>query len=355
MAPEQARGKEVDRRADIWAFGVVLYEMLTGQKLFKGDDLSETLASVIKEEPKLERAPAKVQRLLRSCLQKDPTQRLQAIGDWRLLLEDQAPPTTARVTRIPWITAAVLAIVAAVLCLGLFRATRPAELKPLVRLDVALGADVSLLPLNHAGSITGSSVAISPDGTRLVYVSGSSLKLFTRRLDQSKATELPGAVGGAPFFSADSQWIGFSNPGKLSKISVEGGAVVPLAADLGLHTNGSWSEDGSILVGTANGLLRIRDSGGSPETIAPLGNGEVGLFFPQLLPGGKAVLFSAYTAPNPDASSIEVMTLADHHRKTVSRGGTSPHYLSASNGVGYLVYLNKVTLFAIPFDPGTSG
>jgi serine/threonine-protein kinase len=134
---------------------------------------------------------------------------------------------------------------------------------------------------------------------------------------------------------------------------VEGGAVVTLPDLSDAFTQGSWGDDGAIYVGVRGkeGLVRIRDGGGAPETVAALGQGETGLTFPQILPGGKALLFSAYTALNPDASSIQVMTLADHHRKTVSRGGTSPRYLATPNGTGYLVYINKATLFAIPFDP----
>jgi len=345
MSPEQARGKPVDRRADIWAFGVVLYEMLTGHRLFQGDDASETLASVIKDEPDWERLPPQVRRLVRSCLKRDPKQRLQAIGDWSLLLEDQPPPGRARGITLPWMVAGGLAAALGIALWALWRVAEPAD-RPLVRLDVDLGADVSL---PAAG--VGTSVAISPDGTRLVFASGSPSKLFTRRLDQSKATELPGTEGAAGlFFSADGQWIGFATPGKLNKISVEGGAVVPLA-DVASFAGASWGEDGDILVADARkGLERIRDGGGAPEIVAALGKGEFALAFPQPLPGGKAILFSAYTAVNPDAASIEVMTLADHHWKTVARGATSPRYLAASNGAGYLVYTNKSTLFAVPFD-----
>jgi serine/threonine-protein kinase len=245
--------------------------------------------------------------------------------------------------------AALFALGFAALAFLHFREQQPE--RPLVRLDVDLGPDVSLLPLTGAFSAVGSSVAISPDGMRLVYASGTTTKLFTRRLDQSRTTELSGAVGFAPFFSPDSQWIGFvSIGGKLNKISVEGGAVVPLG-DFGAFIPGSWGEDGNIFLGArGKGLVRVRDGGGAPETVAALANGEIAIAFPQILPGGKAILFSAYTALNPDASSIEVMTLADHHRKTVSRGGTSPRYLVTSNGAGHLVYLNKSTLFAVPFD-----
>jgi len=360
MAPEQFEGKEADARSDIWAFGAVLYEMVTGQKAFQGKSYSSLLGAILSADPPPMSVkpftPAWLERLVRRCLQKDPDDRYQSMRD--VVIELQAPPQESAAVRPskaalwPWMAAAgALALALAALAFVHLRETTPE--RPLVRLDVDLGADVSLLSLTNILTRAGSSVAISSDGTRLVYVSGTSYKLFTRRLDQSKATELPGAGGYAPFFSADSQWIGFETSGfKLNKISVEGGAVVPVADPGGPFYGGSWSEDGNIYVGvTGKGLVRIREGGGAPETIAPLGDGEADLLFPQILPGGKAVLFSAYTVRSPDASSIEVMTLADHHRKTISRGGTSPRYLATSNGAGYLVYINKATLFAIPFDP----
>ena len=362
MSPEQASGQTVDRRADIWSFGVVLWELLTGKQLFGGTTVSHILASVLKDEPDFTQVPYKVRRLLRRCLEKDPQKRLWHIGAAMELVEvdAEAVPVAAtapqsRFGKLPWIAAAVLAIVAAGASWIAYRATRPAELKPLVRLDVDLGADVALPATNYVLSVTGSNVAISPDGTRLVYASGNPTKLFTRRLDQPTVTELPGTDGGfAPFFSPDGQWLGFRTATNLNKISVEGGALVPLGQANNLR-GASWGEDGNIFLGVqGTGLLRIRDSGGAsegpPETVAALGNGEVGLGFPQILPGGKAILFSAYTAENGGASSIEVLTLADHHRRTVSRGGTSPHYLATSNGAGFLVYVNKATLFAVPFD-----
>jgi serine/threonine protein kinase len=351
MSPEQARGKPVDKRADIWAFGVVLWEMLTGQRLFEGETVSDTLAAVLKEEPDWTRVPAKVQRLLRACLQKDPKQRLQAIGDWKLLLADDAPaaiaPSPSRFGRTGWVAAAVLALALGVALWAPWRATKPVD-RPLVRLDVDLGADVSL-PAPNGG---GSNVAISPDGTRLVYASGNPVKLFTRRLDQPKASELPGTEGAStPFFSADGQWVGFYARRKLNKISVEGGAVVALA-EISNFGGASWGEDGSILLseGLGKGLVRIPSGGGPPETVEGLGKGELALAYPQLLPGGKAILFVADTALDEDKLTIEVLTLADHHRKIVARGGASPRYLATSGGAGHLVYVNKATLFAIPFD-----
>jgi serine/threonine-protein kinase len=184
MAPEQARGKEsVDKRADIWAFGVVLYELLTGKRLFEGEDVGHTLAAVIMQEPDLSGIPVQVAPLLKRCLEKDPKKRLRDIGDMELLLADTSTPasptTTSQLGRLPWIAAAIAIAVAAGASWIAYRATRPAELKPLVRLDVDLGADVSL------GSPVGADVAISPDANRLVFVSRS--RLFTRRLDQHPA------------------------------------------------------------------------------------------------------------------------------------------------------------------------
>jgi hypothetical protein len=230
--------------------------------------------------------------------------------------------------------------VAAVALWASWRSTHPVD-RPLVQLDVALGADVAL----PAPSGPGSSIAISPDGTRLVYVSGSPGRLFTRPLDQPKATELPGTQGAVgPFFSPDGKWIGFGTSGKLNKIAVEGGAVVSLAA-IALLSGASWGEDGNIVVADAlKGLVRVPAAGGPPETVAVLANGEAALGFPQILPGNKAVLFAS------TGQRIQVMTLADRHRKTVVQGGASPRYLATSNGAGYLIYLNQSTLFAIPFD-----
>jgi dipeptidyl aminopeptidase/acylaminoacyl peptidase/predicted Ser/Thr protein kinase len=350
MSPEQARGKAVDKRADVWAFGVVLFEMLTGKRLFEGETVSDTLAQVLTKQPDWEQVPAKVRRLLQACLQKDPKQRLQAIGDWKLMLAEDTPiataPSRSRLGMTGWVAAAVLVVALGVALWAPWRATKPVD-RPLTRLDVDLGADVSL-PAPGAAS----GVAISPDGMRLVYASGNPPKLFTRRLDQPRAIELHGTEGTTiPFFSPDGQWVGFYVRGKLNKISVEGGAVVPLA-DISTFSGASWDEEGSILLseGLGRGLVRIPSGGGPPETVEGLGKGEIALAYPQLLPGGKAILFVADTALDEDKLTIEVLTLADHRRKFVARGGASARYLATSSGAGHLVYVNKATLFAIPFD-----
>ena len=231
-----------------------------------------------------------------------------------------------------------------------WRAPAPAD-RPLVRLDVDLGADVSLP--GPSGGV--SNVAISPDGTRLAFASGRPTKPFSRRLDQQRVTELSGTEGAqGPFFSPDGRWIGFVARGKLSKISVEGGAAV-LVGDAENFVGASWSEDGSIILGGgpwSRGLLRIPADGGAPETIVPLSNGEAAIAGPQVLPGGKAILFTTSTTASGDVGrfNVEVLTLADRHRKIVARDGSTARYLQTSTGLGHLVYTNNATLFAVPFD-----
>ena len=270
MSPEQAAGQTVDRRADIWAFGVVLWEVLTGKRLFEGATISHILAAVLKDEPDFTQVPLKIRRLLQSCLQKDPKHRLQAIGDWRLLVDETSvqmtAPSTARLGRLPWIAAAIAVAVAAGTSWIAYRAMRPAEPKPLMRLDVDLGADVSL------GSFGGTDVILSPDGTRLVYVSQN--RLFTRRLDQSKAVELTGPEGAfAPFFSPDGQWVAFSTvQGPLKKISVEGGSAITLCNTCGAN-GGSWGEDGNIVVAFGKTLATNLLGGRRPHAHCPARRG----------------------------------------------------------------------------------
>ncbi len=343
MAPEQAKGKAVDKRADIWAFGVVLYELLTGEFLFEGETVSDILAAVLKSEPDFSRLPSQARRLIASCLQKDPKKRLQEIGDARLLLDEPAAAVRAQWrSRTPWILAGGLAVFAAAMAWTAFRATRPGGLKPLIQLQVDLGPDAYLR------SRQGTDVLLSPDGTRLVY--GSQGRLFTRRLDQPKSVELPGTEGAAtPFYSPDGQWIAFYGINKLKKISVEGGEPIALCDAAPNPRGGDWGEDGNIIASVRpNGpLSSIPSAGGTLTPVTQLAAGELAHRWPQILPGGKAVLFTAHNSPNHwDEGSIEVVTLADHRRKTIIRGGTYARYLPS----GHLVYVNKGSLFAVPFD-----
>jgi serine/threonine-protein kinase len=254
MSPEQAKGKPVDRRADIWAFGVVLYEMLTAKPLYTGENISETLAAVIMKEPDLSGLPANtpaiVKKLLGRALDRDAQQRLQAIGEARIALEramrseggDDRPSeaTPSRRAVLPWAAAALPLVAAIVLGVQLWRATRPVD-RPLLSLSVDLGPEAMPGPQTTA--------AISPDGTRMVYPIHSAdgkQALAARLLNQANGSLLAGTEGGInPFFSPDGQWIGFFSRGKLKKVSATGGAPVALC-DAASGRGGTWGEDGYI-------------------------------------------------------------------------------------------------------------
>ena len=362
MSPEQARGKVVDKRADIWSFGVVLYEMLTGKRLFEGDSLPETLAAVLKEQPDLNGVPVKVRPLLRRCLEKDPTKRLRDIGEAMAWVES-APEAAAQPAphvqppRTKWLwpsVAAALAVALTAAGWNWWSTPRLTDL-PLLRQDVDLGSEIALPP----STTFASNVVISPDGTRLAYIAraaaGGPLKLFTRRLDQPKAIDLPGTEGAnRPFFSKDGHWLGFAVNRKLNKISVDGGALVPLMDLVGTFSGASWGEDGIVVAQQTIGLVKIPDGGGQPAPVTELLKGEVIQASPHILPGGKAVLFASNLVTDPDKATIEVVTMADRHRKTLVRGAAFPRFAAPPNGAkgaGHLLYIFRGAMYAIPFDP----
>jgi serine/threonine-protein kinase len=359
MSPEQAKGREVDRRTDIFAFGAVLYEMLTGRPAFGGEDVSDILGAILKVDPDWALLPAnvppRIRELLKLCLQKDARKRRQTATDVRIDIEQAAaePATTSdpvlqKRSVGQWAMGIVAAVLAVALVIALWAPWHTEPLKPLVRLEVDLGADVAL-PVDTGEN----SVLLTPDGTRLVYiasVAGAASRLYTRRLDQARATELPGTQGAQGIFlSPDGQWIGFAIATKYNKISVDGGAVVPLA-DVGIPGGAAWGEDGRILFAGIlnNGMRLLPSSGGQAAKLTDLGNGEIAHGQPQFLPGGKFALFASYPQGiNVDSVTLEAISLSDGKRKVVARGGASPRYLPS----GHLVYVNKSTLFAIPFNP----
>ncbi len=364
MSPEQAKGKAVDKRTDIWAFGAVLYELLTAKPAFHGEDVGDILATVVKTEPDWTALPANISPsirvLLQRCLRKDRRQRTPDAAILRIEIEDAlaapkdsgatqaAPIPPSRLLLAIGAVAVATTIIAAVALWGWWRSVQPVE-RALVRLDVDLGPDVSL------SSFAGPDTVLSPDGTRLVYVSQG--RLFTRRLDQPNATEFAGTQGAyAPFFSPDGQWVAFFSQGKLQKISVEGGSAITLC-NSSVAEGGSWGEDGNIIAAlssTGGFLSLIPAAGGVPTPVTQLAQGQNTHRWPQILPGSKAVLFTSNTTTAAfDGANIEVVSLKDHHRKTLQRGGAFGRYLPTSNGIGHLVYINKGTLFAVPFDPET--
>jgi Tol biopolymer transport system component len=358
MSPEQARGKPVDKRADIWAFGCVFYEMLTGKQLFQGSDVSEILAAVIKDQPDLTDLPAQLRPVIEKCLRKDPRQRWHDIGDVRIALEEgvvTAPPPIperGRPSWLPWSIAAATTL-ALLICGGLlYRATRPAAPRPLVRLNVEITADQS------TGIAGGSILALSPDGTRLVLRSrdpDGKVRLHTRLLSEDQVRPLTGTENAtSPFFSPDGEWIGFFADNKLKKISVEGGAPVNVCDLVGAERGASWGDDGNIILplNLAGGLSRVSSSGGAPAEITKLTKGESTHRWPQVLPGSQAVLFTASTGQgNSSSASVEVFSFKTGQRKVLQRGSFFGRYLATSNGTGHLVYLHESTLFAAPFDP----
>ena len=363
MSPEQARGESTDKRADIWAFGCVLYEMLTGRQTWGGRTVTDVIAGLVAREPDWGSLPPNLHPRLRlvieRCLEKESKDRGHDIADVRVdirkVLSDPSGVIVQPVaevvhrapqSKLPWVAAAVATVAAIALGMGWWLSSQPEDL-PLVRLDVDLGQDVSLGPIN------GRSVIITPDGTRIAYVasiSGGPRRLYTRRLDQADPTELPRTDGANhPFFSPDGEWIGFAAEGTINKISVEGGAVVPLG-DTESFVEGSWGEDGVIVFShpLTGGLMTIPEDGGDITTLIPLDQGELAFFQPQILPGGQGVLFSTATqlTGGGDQSNVEVFSFAGRVRKILVPGATSPAYLPS----GHLVYNSGGTLFATAFD-----
>ncbi len=361
MSPEQARGKQADKRADIWAFGAVFYEMLTGQQLFRGETVSDILVEVLGKEPDLSALPAHARYVVERCLRKDPRKRWQAIGDVRIALEEgmpesataPAPAAEAKQTRLPWVIAGALLLVAAVTSFMAWRGTRSASGSgdlPLVRLDVDLGPEAHVASA-YASSIT----AISPDGTRLLYpVRGQDGKqmLASRLLSEKAGTVIAGTENGSgPFFSPDGQSIGFFADNKLKRTALNGGAPITLA-EASNPRGGSWGEDGTIIASLANtaALSRIPASGGAPQALTQLRNGEVTHRWPQVLPGGNAVLFTASkNLSDYEGASLEVLTFKTGQVRVVQQGGYFGRYVAS----GHLIYVHDGTLFAFSMDGTT--
>ena len=303
MSPEQAKGKPVDKGADIWAFGVVLYEMLTGTQLHQGETVSETLASVLKETPDLSRVPVRVRRLVRSCLQKDPEQRLHEIADWNLLLDEDVIETPSRVrSRAPWlwpsVAAAVLLLGAIALGVLLLRKAPPVAQEVRSQIPQPEG-----LTFN-----AGTQAAISPDGRWLAFPARGSdgvSRMYVRSLDSLEVRPLPGSEGiiglsPPPFWSYDSRFVVYGAQGKLKKSEVTG-TPAQTVADTGVPfvQGGTWSRDGVIVYARNNGILeQVSSNGGSRAAVTTLAPGEVAHRYPQFLPDGRRFLYlRVSTAP----------------------------------------------------------
>ena len=349
MSPEQARGEQVDKRTDIWAFGCVVYEMLTGQRAFPGQTVSDTLATVLAKEPHLDKAPAKAERLLRTCLEKDPKLRLQAMGDWRLLLEDVAPPGKAASNRIAWAAAAVLGLALAAVSFVYFRRVPvPAQQ---VRFQIYAPEQAKF----------GNAFSLSPDGRQLAFAAtnakGESM-LWIRPLDALDARPLRGTEGAAylPFWSSDSRHLAFATGGKLERIDVSGGPPQELCDAPIIVTGGSWSPTGTILFASNSGhpIFKVPATGGAAVPITKLAPGDAYHVTPQFLPDGHHFIYvrlSKTAVQGVYVGSIDAKPEEQDSRLVVS--ADSARYTEAPQGGQYFLFLRAQTLMAQPFDVGT--
>ena len=360
MSPEQAKGKAVDKRADIWAFGCILYECLIGKRVFEGETVTETLAAILKGEPDWQALPAttpqNIRFIMRRCLEKNISQRFRDAADVRIEIEEAlttpiisptiaAPAAKGWRRALPWAFAVTSLAVAGVTALVL----RPQAVEPpsVMRLSAELGADAEL-PIDP-----GPAISLSPDGKVVAFTASKSAsekpQLYMRRLDQLKASPMAGSEDARDsFFSPDGQWIAFFADGKLKKISLNGGAAVTLCPAENAR-GGTWGDDGFIIFApnTNAGLYRVSAAGGIPEPLTKPDQSEPTHRWPQILPGNQAVLFTvSANLINFDEGNVVVQPIPGGKRKIVQRGGYYGRYLPS----GHLVYMHAGTLFAAPFD-----
>jgi eukaryotic-like serine/threonine-protein kinase len=366
MSPEQAKGRPADKRCDIWAFGCVLFEMLTGRGAFMGDDVTDTLANVLKREPLWTTLPADVpnasRALLRRCLEKDRGERIADVSTAAFVLEEAACLTssvdplsavpiapTSRLRRLAALMiVATLAAAIAGSVVGWLGRQAPPPSSRLSRLSIAPSGV-------GAPSINGSDrdLAITPDGSRVVYVGNHGTQLFVRALDSlAPVVALTGTPRGL-FISPDGQWIGFSaNNSVMAKLAVTGGAPLTITTLDGFPQGATWLPDDTIVFATNNGtgLQRIAATGGSTTILTKpdRARGEADHVWPETLPGGRAVLFTVRSLSDrgPDAGQIAVLDLLSGKYKIVLRGGSHAHYVKS----GHLIYAAEGAIRAVPFD-----
>jgi serine/threonine protein kinase/Tol biopolymer transport system component len=352
MAPEQAKGKRPDKRADIWSWGVLLYELLTGERMFGGEDVADTLAQILTKEPDLERVPGRVRRLLRECLQKDPKLRLRDIGDARRLLEESAHDSLRAPlrSRLSWaVLSAVLAVIAVALGLVTWKHVGE-EPPPLTKLSFPL-------PKETYEPGRPPSTAVSPDGRRVAVagvVDGKS-ELWVRDLANPAPQRLVvDGASGTPFWAPDSRRLGFFAEGKLKKFDMSSGGPAVTIADAQATTggigpwNGSWNKDDVIVFGRISSVLfRVSASGGSPVPLTEIDgtHHETAHFAPWFLPDGHHFLFVALSADSENRR-VFVADLASRTRKQLPIEGTRTIYVSP----GYLLFARDGALMAQRFD-----
>jgi serine/threonine-protein kinase len=361
MSPEQAKGRPVDKRADVWAFGAVLYEMLTARRCFEGDDVSDTLASILRATPDWSAlppdTPPAIKRLLRRCLDKDVRSRLSDMAMVRLELRDAdteprdapaaaivtAPKPSRLRTIAPYGAAALAALIAGA---AVWRLRQPADVpQPVTRFSIVLPDQIRMTPSARTP------LAISPDGTRLVYAANE--RLYIRATDQLGAMEVAGTAASSapfvnsPFFSPDGQWLGFWHQGQLRKVAVGGGATVTIC-EAGIPPVGvEWAPDGRILWGAGPaGILAVPANGGTAAPLVSIQSGERAIS-PQLLPGGEWLLFVLFPpGASADQGQIVVQSRTGSERRVIVQGVRDARYAES----GHLIYLRGNALLAEAFD-----
>ncbi len=362
MAPEQAKGKPVDQAADVWAFGCVLFEMLTGRRTFEGDDVSDTLAAILKSEPDWTRlppsTPAAIRRLLRRCLTKDRRNRIADIAVARLEIADaqrediEVAGATDR-PRSAWRRALPLvatAVVTAVVVTAAARMLARPERARTVRFTVPLPS-TDVLP-ETAPTRPGPVLALSPDGATLVYVATREGidRMYRRRLDALEPVTIPGTDGARyPFFSPDGQWIGFQAEGKLKKVPVGGGPSAVICDLPALFFGASWGENDRIVFSADEPtvLFSVPTAGGAPERLAGLEPDEGALRWPHVLPGAGAIVITSFPAEGAVAPRVVSVALNTGERRVLIEG-THGRY----SPTGHLLFSRDTTLWAVPFDVG---
>ena len=363
MAPEQAKGRAVDKRGDVWAFGCVLYEMLTGQRAFTGEDVSDTLASVLRGEPQWSAlgpaVPERIRVLLRRCLAKERKARIPDISVARYLLEEiagtlaePAQPVRAPVPASRWIAAAMSAAVAsaAIVLLAIYYLGRVDSTVRPVRF--AIQVEPGPLDVGSTENPATPPIAVSPDGSIVAFVAttrGTRSRLWIRPLDTLEARELSGTDGASsPFWSPDSRFIGFFADGKLKRIDVNGGPSLPLC-DAPQQRGGAWSPEGFIIFGSiGKGLQKVPEAGGVPTALTTLAEGELVHSQPVFLPDGRHFF---YRALGPVAGGpVYVASIDSGDRKMLIERPAASNVAYAS---GHLLFLRETTLMAQPFDVGT--
>lgn len=350
MSPEQARGKPVDKRTDMWAVGVVLFEMLSGKRLFRGETVSDTLAAVLRADIDWKALPSglptSIERLLRRTLSRDPQTRLRDAGDAQLDIADarsghaDAAPSSSR-NPLPWLLAAGALAVAVVMLV--MRSDTPDEARTL-NVDIAPPAETELVWFSPP--------ALSSDGTKLAFVARAAdgvERIHVRVLTSGTATALTGTEGASfPFWSPDGEWLGFFGDGKLQKISSTGGAPLPLA-DAEHSRGGAWSANGTIVFARsmAGPLYAVAASGGDVDVVTRVGAWNEEVFshrLPSFLPDGRHFLYSAHTATGYGGAGVLIGSLDSLEPEFVM------HTLAARYASGYLLFLRGQTLMAQPFD-----